>query len=852
MSVQNDALPVTTTCPKCQNNTLQLFDDILTNGVWFHCISCRAHGDIITFSAQIWNIPIPEAADKFANLGLVAKTTVSRRLIEYSRAVTCQRAAADFVFDAYSQLWNHNDEIIACRLRELGVRQETATDIDIVGVAHPDQIRSLCAELGRRRNNFLRASTPSIIFPFYDMPGRLTGVLAVQYTSNKAQHTFIPLSGQRRRAVNAGYFLLDTLYAPPSKPLMHNQFISNDVFWVTKMQLAVITQHGKTIPIAGTHTGEDAISFGEPLAANDLYKTNKIFHGVTITPSLVSNACAARGYVSTALVRQELTPMQQLAQIKTTANTWRRALRDFLKRVKPETGKSVLNRLTIASDKINAFVAENKDVIKFDLVASAPAAFEDAQALNTPRGSKRKITERNSGWWSQSGRHISNVRPVIEEILQLSDGSCFYRGYVHYEQETYEFEESAKTIEKLGLLAYARLLLSGNEKLVLFDSQWNNRSLNIALQLHPPKLTRITNTYGWDATNQSFRFCQYTLDNTGDPLPHKTAKNTYDKLKDFEWPGLVAPNKLHALTTPTEENMFTWLFTAIALSNLLAPVARQNSSSLALCPSQYDAAKALGRALGCNTEMIAPETPRHQMVKIWNNFDCGHWPAMFFGLFSADQLGMWAPSYFDRPLILGVNEPAVASLCSYGWYGITATPTVTTTDYSALRAILPAYIQKVLQNKPGIIKTNTHIIDAVLQNLHEWLQNVYGTTFSLELAKKFLSTPNTAHTAISRVLHDAIADNKIAVLPLPRKRTQTQDYFLKTPEWWWLNRWAINRYFKYAKSPPPNWIAFANLISNDSALIDEKVVYGNPGLLVESRWFDNCRPNDVLVKEDIG
>lgn len=853
LSVKTDELPATVTCPKCRHDTLQLFDDILTNGVWFHCINCRAAGDIVTFGAQIWNISLPEAADKFVELGLTAKTEVSRRLIEYGRAVDCQTAAGDFLLDVYAQIWNHNNDIIASRLREIGIRHETATDHDLVGVAHPDQLRNLCCALGRQRHSFLKTRAPSIIFPFFDLPGRLSGFLAVQYDAdNKSQQTFIPVSRSRRGIINAGYYLLSTLYAPPVKPLNTNQFISDDVFWVTKMQTAALTQHGKLLPIAGTYSGPDADSLGAVVAANLPQNTTKIFHGVTLTPNIVSRACTARGYVSTAPVQQNLVNMQQLAQIKASAKTWRTALRKFFQAVRPETAESFTKRLTISAEKINAFLADNADVVAFDVVTSVTSTVENAQTVDTPKRTGRRVIERRTGWWSHTGRHISNVRPVITEILQLTDGSCFYRGYVHTETETYEFEEAAKTIETAGLLAYCRLLLAAQEKLVLFDAPWNAGSLNTALRLHPPKITRITNTYGWDEPTQTFRFCQYALDPAGNVQPHTTVKKAYDPLKDFEWPGIANPGKVHAFTTPTTDNIFTWLVSAVTLANLLAPVFRKPASSLALNPNQIEVAKILGRALGCAIEIIPPDTQKRQIVACWNELECGTWPQMFFGLFNADQLSGWAPSYFDRPIVAGVNTAATASLCSYGWYAIDAEPALTGNDYGALRELVPAYIQKVLQNRAEIIKTNKSFPQAILRDLHAWLAAVYGKTFNLELATTRLITPANAHTAIARELHAAIDDDKIAVLPLPRKRKQTQNYFLKTPECWWLNRWAIERHFKYAKSPPPNWIAFANLLSDHHAFLDEKIVNGNPGILVPANWFENCRRNTVLVKKETG
>lgn len=851
LTVDADDLPTTITCPKCRGNTLQLFDDILTNGVWFHCIGCAAHGDSITFGAEIWNISIQEAADKFVSAGLTTKTNADRRLIEYSRAIEKHRAANDFMLDAYGQLWDHGNDIITSRLRELGLRYETAINIELVGVAQKPQIDAIAKALNRQKAGRYTLNTPGIVFPFFDLPGRLSGFLIVQYDGHLTRQSFIQVNAQKRGKTHAGYYLLPALYTGAHPTLKQNQFISDDVFWVTKLQAAALTRNGKLLPAVGSYANTEVTSFGAPLAANDDGK-NRIFHGVALTPTLASRAATARGYLSTARLDLNNPSLQQLATIKQNAKTWKTALIESFKTKPKAAAESFARRLTIPAEKITKLFEDNKEVIPFDIATSVTASIEAAQIADTPSRTSRRITERTTGWWTHTGRHVCNVRPIIEEVVHLDDGESFYKGVIHTETATYQFEERAKKIENTGLLAYARLVLADEGELVIFNNRWNAAGLNIALRLHPPKITRVTNKYGWDANSNTFRFCQYALDHQGEIKPHTTLKPIYDKLKDFAPPELIGPDRLDSLTAPTADNIFVWLFTASVLSNLLAVVLRSPVTALALSGAQIEKARDLAANLGCATELIPPSARKRTITALWDQLPQTAWPTLFSGVFNQDMLSLWAPGYFNQPLILGVNKAAQAVLPGYDWHTIAAEPSLAAQDYTPIREILPAYIQYVLQNKAEIIKTRQITTLAVLKNLHSWLRLVYAKTFNLELAITLLITPDKAHTALARELNAAINDDKIAVLPLPRQWRQPQNYFLKTTEYWWLNRWAVERYFRYAKSPTPNWIAFVARLQENGAFIDEQVVNGNPGLLVQPSWFENCCQRNLIVQKETG
>ena len=66
----------------------------------------------------------------------------------------------------------------------------------------------------------MRENGPSLVLPYYDLPGRLTGFLLVQYNDEfMSRRAVIALTGFDKRRAEAGYFLLHAAMLAPSPAL---------------------------------------------------------------------------------------------------------------------------------------------------------------------------------------------------------------------------------------------------------------------------------------------------------------------------------------------------------------------------------------------------------------------------------------------------------------------------------------------------------------------------------------------------------------------------------------------------------------------------------------------------------
>lgn len=838
------AFPTVVDCPHCRQNTLHLFDDLFTDGIWLNCTGCGAHGDIITFGSSLWNISLPETIAKFSDLKAIPPDDVERLIVEYGRFYPKQEAAEAFILNAEAQIWNHGDDVIACILRDLGVYHEIPACAGLIGVAHHEQIAKICATLGRSKPVRLRENGASIVFPFHDLPGRLVGFLLLQYNDRtESSQTFVPITGYKRKKPEAGYFLLHTALTPPPPKFKTNQFISDDILWVLKAQCTYLKHEFKFLPLMASYSGREANSFG--LSWTAFPPAQRIFEGVTCTPELISRACEAKGYAAvvgpnSGNARRD-PPLKRLhtrlVNIWQHAETWQTTLAKVLNTQSELAAASFCQRLAIPHDRLGKFLNECGHKFSDGFNDRVLAAVKTAISAPTRAIKKWIVIERDSGWWTHAGLQICNAKPTIKQVIQADTGERIYVGEVLMQGQIVEFSESATVIEGLGLLKYIGTLLAPLGKFVVYDKHWNRRSHLLAMQLHQPELVNVSSQLGWDDHAGVFRLAKYEITHAGEirDTPQIPGRQQSDI---FPEPAATAPISIRHLLTPTNENAFVWAIAARIIANLLAPTIHRPGSATALLPANFDAAARVGAALNCGLSQLTHIQKNTIGFVLEKTLNEQQWPAFVLNLFNDTAFSRVVPQFHLRPLFVRMTAPCAASAASYGWHVITPLKLDFTADLAPLKYVLPTYIQKCLQNRMQKFVGTVNIGDIVLADLHEWLLHTYDTTFNLAFARTLVNPPDFAHELLKLELHAAIQQNKIDVVPQPRKRRQPTNYFVRHATEWWLNRRAIDSYFHACKSTPLNWLDLLELLRQHNLVLREEIIHNMLGIWVKASWCD--------------
>lgn len=840
---ENPSFPAVVECPLCHAATLYLFDDLKTDGIWMHCETCRAHGDIITFGAQIWNTSLATALTRFAEIGAINRSEGERAAGEYSRALNRLTAAETLWDEAQGQIWNHNDDIVACRIRELGLEKDIAACRNLIGVLHHDQIAAFCGEIGRAAPARAREHGPSLLLPFYDLPGRMIGILLVQYTDDfQSRRSYIPLTTYKRRKPDAGYYLLQTAALPVNKTLRDSYFIVDDPFWVVKAQSAQLKAGAGLLPLAANYHGPDATSYGATWAA--FPHTPRFFQGAVCSPELVSQACAARGYVCVSpqeSIERAATPVRtihRLADIRKTARTWQQALTQFFTESSELMAHAFAAKLTVPHDKLHMFFAARGKQFSPEFAGRVLARVEAPPTVPTKVHRRWVAIERDGGWWSHTGAHICNAIVHINRIVHVRDGGKFYSGTITTADRQLTFTDSAKKIEKIGLLAYAAAHAAAEGVLIRHSPAWNSRSHLISMTLHEPELVTVSGALGWDDQTNQFCFYNYALANDGAVVPDPVPNIRPSRQGDFPQPDIVAPLSLRALLTVSDTNAFIWAIFAAITADLLAPVLGKPAPILALEPATFDAAQKIGAALDCGWNKILSRSYRHIMDSVVAAVNDATWPVFVSHNYNDALCGPAVPRCIGGPGFVRLNPACAAAATSYGWHTTTLRPPEQLPDMSALRHVLPVYVQAALRNRLTFLTGKESPWLAVITHMAGWLDEIYGGTFNIALVKNRALAPAQAHTVLMTAINQAITDGHIDVLPRPRRKDQPRNYLLRNKQHWWLNQHAIDRYFYSNGKLVPNWLAIQELLETNHLLCGNNTVHNMPGLLVRRDWCD--------------
>jgi hypothetical protein len=853
---ENIKFPAVLTCPCCGKSALYCYDDTAREDIWLACEACSAHGNIITFAAQIWKLDIAQTLTRFDENGLCARKNNVDEVTQLIKQGTRLAAAEKFWKAAKAQLWSHDDPGIEQKLREFGVSKDLDCE-GLVGVATPAQLDELCPAVARAYpSNF--AKTPSLVFPYYDLPQRFSGFLLMQYGEDvAANRAFIAISRSGRFKPEAGYYLMHTALLPLSTALNQSFFAVDDPVWALKAQTIQLRHGLGLLPVCASYAGKEAISYGATLTM--FPHSRRFFSGRVVTPSLVSQAAVSRGYVCTPPEKRSPHPdiplktVARLADIYKAAITWQTALSNVFESMNPLAAQAFTEELNITRDRLQRFFQE-RTVLPKDTVNKILERVVPHHGVDHDRYRAKDVIDKENGWYTTSGEPISNCAPVITRIIFTDTGDKYYEGYVKKDASTYEFFEKASVIEIRGLFIYVSQLLAEHGQLAIYSvKNWNVRALGVALSLHPPQVVHIANTPGWSEKTREFQFRNYSIRNDGTIVPIECPAICKENPVDFPDPTSAAPETIHSLLTPSHENATIWAMTAIALAGITAPMLNVSPRSFALGSDVFTALSALGPHLGCGFELIGRHG-RHNTAGLTQMLTHVNWPTFVTLLNDGDSMmtaGIIKGAY--SPAFLKMAPSSITAALSFNWCALKPIKLPNPeTDTSALSFVVPSYIQHILRNRLAV-RSGGILVNSILPDLHKWLEHTYNASFNLAAASRIIVGPENVHVAFMQEVCAGITAGELDILPRPRLPRQPKNYIIRNKKHWWLNKKAINAYITGKGCVVPDWNVLLNCFVKQGVFAGESTINKLTGILVTREWCDAFRESSAVQEiKDVG
>ena len=844
---EKTAFPTTVSCPICKQNALHLFEDILADDVWLFCNYCQIRGNIVSFAAEIWKSAPERVLARFVEAGLITAENAARNSDDFIKTYHRLQAFSTFWEIVAGQLWSHDDDVLACRLRELGLRHETKIGDGLIGVAHPNQIEKLCAATGQRKpKTLLTAKRPVIVFPYYDLPGRFSGVLLRLYEDNFTHKSaFISSNGRSSRS-DAGYFLLNKLLLPASDIYRGRQFIVNDPEWVLTAHCFWGEKNTEILPIVADYDDDNGVkSMGRYWSA--LFPATRCFQSEKIKPHTISQACLAKGYTAIAPLWNKRTRkinsqyfLNRLAKFYAAANTWQKTLLQILTNISETAGYSFAVKLTIPHEKLQHFFDNAQQYFSSHFSFRVLENIKYAPTTKQKISNKLHVVVRDGKWWSTAGNLICNAQIIITRIVQIDHDERVYTGKIFTENKTLEFTASSRQLNKQGLLSFAAAHAASYGILVNFAQSWNARSLLAALQMNTPKIECIKTELGWDETANMFYLGNYALKADGSCTQIVSPQSGLIPAS-FKPIDIVPPAAVQNLFAATPKNNFVWAITSTIIANALAPVNRTSQQATALNNEDFEIGLQVGAALLCKHNETAAIRKTNNTIFLKKQIAAANWPFFVSNAFDDNLFSSAVNSCFNGPAFVRTHPDTAAIATGYGWQAVTGSSgSVQENELIALQKMVPQYIQHALKNKLSpFVNKNQNFVLNVMADLHDWLFKTYGDAFNLKGAKNCIKTPEEAHETLFSLIGSAIAAGELDVIPRPRRPDQQPNYLLARKNAWWVNRRAVDNVCKTRKNIYPNWIAIVKLLVKQDVFIEEETVNTLPGFVVKKSWCDN-------------
>lgn len=442
--VESSTTPCGFDCPICHKGRMVVHDNLAKNGVGFLCDACERHGDLLELIALDRGVSEEEAL-LFLTLngvkfdddmlvrrrvtnecrrrmeGLVLRSRERRRKDRTAETFVTESflGLADLAADSIVPDWDEKVSTVYGSLRGIDFDEEM------------DHVWKRAA--GVRKWN------EALVFPFHDLPGRLSGFLAVGRSWR--EKFFRPCHQKSARGIFG-------LRAAMAGRLGGVVIAHRDLKSVVRMTLRSMRLSPDPAPLVSWYPGE--IGGGKNHGWNALGDMRKIFWTHDMDPETLAAAIECDAEISLAGPEEQgfgeweryvaHRPVDQiLTGVVTKAKPWREVVSSYL----IESGPAPLTELLVALEERSIKPEELAKNLEED-AAEVVHRFKNLPAMRVARIGYRVITERDNRWATDKGP-LSDFVVRIDEIQ-----GEIYRGRVIKGKETlpFEIEERGKSFAR--------------------------------------------------------------------------------------------------------------------------------------------------------------------------------------------------------------------------------------------------------------------------------------------------------------------------------------------------------------------------------------------------------------------
>jgi len=467
--------------------------------------------------------------------------------------------------------------------------------------------------------------TRFLVFPYYDVPGRISSLL------------FLNKNGKRHR-----------IYANPEGALQDAGL----------MMLGLLDTHNGTVvavrdPIFAIHLQRRTCNLTEnPLkvvvydeqttrawqtvhARELIYWEKESDVGLFAQSVLHPRAHIAThpGFIDSDLKGnlRKMTVAEIVNRIEEASKPWGEAMKNFLLSAEYWKVSETLRQLQLSAADIQRIY----DACSPSEKARVMQLFGEATTGNYITIGNMRIVESDDGWWIMRGaeRELGcNAIVRLDALVHIIDtGENIYEGTVSCKQEQIKFRVPVATVEK-GAANWLRELMMKHVGALKLSKSIQTHIIEIAKQFHDPQYVRRIGRIGWNPAMQSFVFPNFSIkDGQFDDSTHAmvldsatdvpAAKIYIAEPKEGDWDLLLDDQPEHAAI---------WAGMACFMSNMLSPIVGASSAPVAFVGGYGSVANVVGAHIVEEMGMVSltpskPYQPLNDMPELNKRHDYPVW-----------------------------------------------------------------------------------------------------------------------------------------------------------------------------------------------------------------------------------
>lgn len=406
-----------------------------------------------------------------------------------------------------------------------------------------------------------------VVVPFFDMPGRIREFKFIGMHEGRLVYANKILHHRKIHQKSAALAFFDQIVKDSS----HEDLVVTDTLETAIRLHAKQMKEGKSLLPIVSVADFNQLDFLKSLFPFKFTLCNPKL-GIETFPAI--KASKSKVYVETNAntVLAKNSTNVWLDVVRNSAKDWKQVLEDWLATVRRPEGQAALGNMEFNSSDLAEIDSGHYPNI-LDI-------FKDLDKHNrrivTVMG--EKFYQTNEGWILLTDHNIvSDTVIVIEAIFKDTDNKEKIAGYALHKGTKHPFFKPAAEFKDRGG-EFIRDVMSDNGIVsVHIDKRYTKFFYDISLSFHTPRVVHVSDNFGWNASEQLFRFKGFSI-----ALDGKVTLDEMTTLQKTQAPGanILPPDETTkptlsdflAVTATHETGSTFWLLAAYSVRSLLAPV----------------------------------------------------------------------------------------------------------------------------------------------------------------------------------------------------------------------------------------------------------------------------------------